>query len=59
MTRIVTYIYFVLLSISEVYYQAIAKVKRALIGNKGSRLADLEMMVNFTHTGELGTLSSF
>lgn len=34
--------------------QAIAKVRAALNGYKGRRMADLEMMVQFTHTGDLG-----
>ena len=38
------------------FIQAIAKIKVALNGYKGSRIADLPMMVDFTHTGDLGTI---
>ena len=34
--------------------QAVSKIKAALNGSKGSRIADLEMMVDFTHTGDFG-----
>ena len=38
------------------FTQAISKIKIALNGYKGSRIADLPMMVDFTHTGDLGKI---
>ena len=34
----------------------IKKVRSAIEGRDGGRLADLPMMVGFTHTGDIGTV---
>lgn len=36
--------------------QAVSKIRIALNGYKGSRVSDLDMMIDFTHTGDLGRI---
>ena len=36
--------------------QALSKIRIALNGYKGSRISDLGMMIDFTHTGDLGKI---
>ena len=38
----------------KIKFQAVKKVKTALVGKDGSRLKDLASMVGFTHTGPIG-----
>ena len=38
-------------------FQAVKKVKTALLGKDGSRVKDLDSMVGFTHTGPIGSFN--
>ena len=38
----------------QIKFQAVKKVKTALVGKDGSRVKDLASMVGFTHTGPIG-----
>ena len=44
-----------MIHIITILSQAIAKVRAALNGHNGCRMDDLEMMLEFTHTGDLGS----
>ena len=41
----------------KITFQAVKKVKTALVGKDGSRVKDLESMVGFTHTGPIGSFN--
>ena len=41
----------------QIIFQAVKKVKTALLGKDGSRVKDLSSMVGFTHTGPIGSFN--
>ena len=41
----------------QIKFQAVKKVKTALVGKDGSRVKDLASMVGFTHTGPIGSFN--
>ena len=43
--------------LKQIIYQAVKKVKTALLGKDGSRVKDLSSMVGFTHTGPIGSFN--